>query len=116
MDRKARARTLRKNLTEEEAILWSRLKAYRTNGVAFRRQVPVGIYVADFLCRKADLIVEIDGNHHGEDDQMQYDETRDRWLEAQGYKVLRYWNSMIRNELDSVLDDIDAHLKERGLL
>ena len=111
-----RARALRRNATDEERLLWSRLKEYRSQSIAFRRQVPLGPYVVDFLCRKADLIVELDGDHHGDPDQSNSDIRRDLWLEQQGYTVLRYWNSMIWTDMVRVLDDIDGYLREKSML
>lgn len=106
MIRKRPHSKLRHSLTEEETILWNEFRPLRQKGLAFRRQVKVGPFVVDFLCRKAKLIVEADGTHHGEDPQWSHDQDRDRWLKAQGYTVLRFWNSEIRNEIDSVVEKI----------
>jgi very-short-patch-repair endonuclease len=108
IDRKAlkRARRLRKNMTEEERLLWSDLKGFRKFGLAFRKQAPVGPFIVDFLCRKAKLIVEVDGEHHGEDEQWNHDHERDAWLAEHGYKVLRFWNADVRRSLDDVTEAI----------
>ncbi|MEM7729550.1 MAG: DUF559 domain-containing protein [Pseudomonadota bacterium] len=113
---KALAQGLRNHTTDAEGLLWWRLREYRQVGCAFRRQVPVGPYVADFLCRKADLIVELDGEQHAEAQQCRHDETRDAWLSEQGYMVIRFWNGDVFTDLDSVLDAIDEALRSRGAL
>jgi len=99
-----RARALRKDMTEEERLLWSDLKTFRRQGLAFRKQAPIGPFVVDFLCRKARLVVEVDGEHHGEDEQWEHDRERDEWLREHGYTVLRFWNADIRADLDAVVE------------
>ncbi|WP_105400908.1 endonuclease domain-containing protein [Neorhizobium sp. T7_12] len=101
------ARRLRRNETEEEYRLWSELRNRLLNGYKFSRQVPLGPYVVDFLCREERLIVEIDGFHHAE---SQYDIARTRWLNANGYSVLRFWNHEITRERRAVLDTVLAAL------
>lgn len=108
-----RARRLRKSMTEEELLLWSDLKTFRQHGIAFRRQAPIGPFVVDFLCRKAMLVVEIDGDHHGEDEQWDHDVDRDAWLSSHGYTVLRFWNADARGSLDAVVEAIFAEAKRR---
>lgn len=103
-----RARALRKNMTEEERLLWSDLKTFRRQGLAFRKQAPIGPFVVDFLCRKAMLVVEVDGEHHGEDEQWDHDAERDAWLRINDYTVLRFWNADIRRDLDAVVEAIFA--------
>lgn len=108
--RRAAAKRLRSNTTPHERILWRALKELPLEGTHFRRQAPIGPYVVDFLCPAAHLIVELDGGHHNEDDQARRDLRRQRWLEAEGYRVLRFWNSDIDNELPSVLERIYIEL------
>ena len=96
-----RARTLRKNLTDTERCLWSRLRRQQINGYKFRRQFPLGIYIADFVCLEARLIVEVDGGQHAE--QTSKDALRDMWLVSQGFRVLR--------ETDTVVEAIVQALK-----
>jgi Protein of unknown function (DUF559) len=78
------------------------------SGTHFRRQVPIGPYVADFACMAARLIVEVDGSQHGHDDVRKRDERRSRWLEAEGYRVLRFWNNDLTTNMDGVLEAIYA--------
>jgi len=111
-----RARRLRKSMTEEELLLWSDLKSFRRHGLAFRRQAPIGPFVVDFLCRKAMLVVEVDGDHHGEDSQWDHDVERDEWLRGHGYSVLRFWNADIRADLDAVTEAISAEVRRLSSL
>jgi very-short-patch-repair endonuclease len=92
MDRAARdrrARELRREMSRTEWWLWYRLQRRQLSGCKFRRQVPIGPYFADFACLEAKLVVEVDGDHHG--DQLAYDARRDRWLGEKGFRVLRFW-------------------------
>jgi very-short-patch-repair endonuclease len=100
------ARQLRSKQTSAEALLWSRLRARRLGGWKFKRQVPVGGYVADFLCNDASLIVELDGGHHNRDIEQARDRARTMALGAQGFLVVRFWNHEVHCELDSVCDTI----------
>jgi len=100
-----RARQLRAAMTPAERKLWQHLSRGQIEGFKFRRQVPVGPYFADFLCPEARLIVEVDGGQHLEA-EAEHDVARDAWLQAQGFKVLRFWNNQVLNELGSVLEAI----------
>jgi very-short-patch-repair endonuclease len=92
-----RARALRANATPEERKMWALLSRYRPK---FTRQMPIGPFVADFACRQAKLIVEIDGGQHAESER---DVRRDQWLADQGWTVFRVWNSDVRqNPIDAV--------------
>jgi very-short-patch-repair endonuclease len=75
-------------------------------GSHFRQQVPIGPYVADFACMAARLIIEIDGSQHGLDSGMRRDAQRTRWLEQQGYRVIRFWNNDVTKNIGSVLEAI----------
>ena len=99
-----RARMLRNHSTDAERHLWRRLRLDQIAGFKFRRQVPISGYVADFVCTKAKLIVELDGGQHAE--QSDYDEQRTRTLEAKGYRVVRYWNDDVLLRTEDVLDDL----------
>lgn len=101
-----RARNFRKNLTDEETILWSELRLLRQKKLHFRRQVPRDGYILDFACLKAKVIVEVDGVQHAMGRQKQSDKVRDAHFESLGFIILRYWNSEVRNELDAVVTDI----------
>ena len=85
------ARLLRKNLTDAERRLWQKLKRRQIANVKFRRQQPIGSFIVDFVCFEPRVIVEVDGGQHAE--KVADDERRTRWLEAQGYRVLRFWNN-----------------------
>jgi very-short-patch-repair endonuclease len=105
-----RARRLRADDTEPEYRLWSDLRARRLNGYKFVRQGPLGPYVVDFLCRREFLVVELDGSQHAE---SKGDVRRDRWLNEQGYSVLRFWNDEALRERGAVLETILAALEGR---
>ena len=102
-----KARTLRQNETEAEYRLWGHLRNRLLNGHKFSRQVPLGRYVADFVCREQRLIIELDGSQHAD---SQHDIIRTRWLNDQGYSVLRFWNHEVLQERRAVLDTIFAAL------
>ena len=107
-----RARELRKVPTPAEIKLWARLRGGRLNGVKFRRQHAIGGYIPDFCSIKHRLIIELDGSQHLEQDE--YDRERTAFFESKGYRVLRFWNSDILNDLDSVLKAILQTLNEKG--
>jgi very-short-patch-repair endonuclease len=103
-----RARSLRQNMTEAERRIWQMLRLRQIGGYRFRRQVPFGCYIADFACHEARLIVEIDGGQH---DRLSLPEAgRTLFLEAEGYRVLRFWNNEVLQNLDSVWDVIAREL------
>jgi very-short-patch-repair endonuclease len=108
--RRATARRLRANATSAEVIVWRQLRALETDGTHFRRQVPIGPYLADFACMAARLVIEIDGSHHGEEPNKARDEERTRWLETEGYRVIRFWNNDITQNPEGVLDVVHAAL------
>jgi very-short-patch-repair endonuclease len=95
-----RARDLRRDATDAEAVLWQRLRNRGLDGHKFTRQEPVGPYIADFVCRRKKLIVEIDGGQHS--DQTERDELRSKHLSALGYRVIRFWNHDVISNLDGV--------------
>jgi len=102
-----RARALRRRPADAERAEWRRVR-YDQLGVRFRRQHPIGPYVVDFVCLTARLSVEVDGGQHA--DRAGRDKVRDAWLEAQGFTVLRFWNTQVLGELDAVMDQIYAAL------
>ena len=106
------ARTMRKQPTEAEDRLWQALRDRRLMRLKFRRQMPVGRFIADFICLEARLIVEVDGSQHG---GSLRDGERDRELSRRGFRVLRFWNDDVLRELDSVCDTIIAVAREQGL-
>ena len=97
---KHQAIRLRKKSTPAERKLWSRIRDDQL-GVTFRRQHAVGIYIPDFCCPKAKLILELDGSQHLE--QEEYDEERTKYLESLDYRVIRFWNNQIMKDIDSVI-------------
>src|SRR5579875_2076508 len=98
------ARQLRKNMTEAERCLWRELRYRQIAGCRFRRQAPIGSYIADFVCFEKKLIIELDGGQHAE--QITEDATRTAWFIGQGFTVVRFWNHQVLEELDSVLEAI----------
>lgn len=100
---------MRTGATEAEALLWKIIRNRRLTGFKFRRQVPIGRYIVDFMCASAMLIVELDGSQHAESPA---DATRDAWLTAQGYRILRVWNNELTDNRDGVLDAIWHALQE----
>ncbi|MEX8520814.1 MAG: endonuclease domain-containing protein [Leptothrix sp. (in: b-proteobacteria)] len=99
-----RARELRREQTPQEQQLWQVLRAKRFAGFKFRRQEPIGRYIADFVCFKAHLIVELDGSQHL--DQPEHDAVRDAWLQSQGFVVLRFWNHEWESQPEAVAERI----------
>ena len=104
----ARARTLRQNMTEAERRVWQILRSHRMTGYQFRRQVPIGRYIADFVCHEARLIVEIDGGQH--DRSSPREAERSGFLQNQGYRVLRFWNNEVLANIDGVHETIAEEL------
>jgi very-short-patch-repair endonuclease len=101
-----RAQHLRREMSDEERILWMLLRDRRFAGFKFRRQVPLGDYVADFVCFERKLIVELDGSQHAEPEQAAFDARRTLVLEAAGFRVLRIWTSDLFKEREGVLETI----------
>ena len=104
-----KARLLRKLQTDAESLLWYHLRGKRFEGYKFRRQDPIDRYIVDFVCRKHRLIVELDGGQHLE--SAAYDEERTRYLEAQGYTVIKFWNNELLTQTNNVLEEILNNLK-----
>ena len=99
-----KARNLRNASTDTERRLWQHLRLKQLGDCKFRRQVPIAGYIADFLCPEMKLIVELDGGQHVE--KTSYDARRTHVLEAEGYRVLRYWNNDVLLRTNGVLEDI----------
>ncbi|WP_439358768.1 endonuclease domain-containing protein [Bradyrhizobium sp. DASA03007] len=108
--RRAAAKKLRANTTPHERMLWRALKEVPLEGSHFRRQAPIGPYVVDFFLPARRLIIELDGGHHNEDDVAERDRARQSWLENEGYRVIRFWNSEIAADLTAVLERIYVEL------
>ncbi|MBB3880006.1 very-short-patch-repair endonuclease [Sphingomonas pseudosanguinis] len=101
----------RLNPTDAERRLWRALSRRQIAGVRFNRQVPVGPYIADFAARSEKLIVEVDGGQH--DERAAYDEARTRYLQAQGWRVIRFWNNDVLGNLEGVVATIERTLADR---
>jgi very-short-patch-repair endonuclease len=104
--RRAAAKKLRANTTPRECVLWRALKEIPQEGTHFRRQAPIGPYIVDFFCPAKRLIVKLDGGHHNNDEEAQRDRERQAWLEKEGYRVIRFWNSEVNRDLNAVLERI----------
>lgn len=100
------ARRLRREQTRAERRLWHVLRNRRIGGHKFRRQHPVGPYVADFICFEKKLVIELDGAQHDIPENRAYDAVRTKFLEGQGFQVMRFWNHQLDDSLDSVVEAI----------
>ena len=96
------AKLLRKNQTPQEQKLWSLLRNKKFQNLKFKRQVPFGNYVADFFCESQKLIIEIDGSQHNFEENKLYDEERTKFFENEGYRVIRFWNNEIDENIEGV--------------
>ena len=105
-----RARQLRKNSTDAERALWRAIRSRQRGGYKFRRQQSLGPFIVDFVCLEACLVVEIDGGQHNETLDKADDDSRTRWLEKEGFRVIRFWNHEVLNQLESVSDAISNAL------
>ncbi len=101
MTKRQQARQLRSNQTDTEQHLWYHLRAHRLQGLKFKRQVPIGPYIVDFVCLHAGVIVEVDGGQHADD--ATYDGKRDDFLTKRGFTVLRFWNDEVLKQTEAVL-------------
>ncbi|WFP76945.1 endonuclease domain-containing protein [Mesorhizobium sp. WSM4906] len=106
------ARSMRREPTEAEGRLWQELRSRRLDNIRFRRQLPVGKFIADFVCAEAGLIVEIDGSQHADSHR---DQERDAELKARGFRVLRFWNDDVLKDLGAVCDTIIAYVRDDNL-
>ena len=106
-----RARELRRNITDAEAKLWSRLRDRQLLGTKFRRQVPIGSFIADFCCRNPKLVVEVDGGHHAA--HAAQDASRTRISAEHGYNVLRFWDDEVLKDTEGVLEAIAREVARR---
>jgi very-short-patch-repair endonuclease len=110
---KHRARHLRKNLTDSEQVLWSRLRRKQLLGIQFYRQRPIGKYIVDYFAPKAKLVVEVDGSQHMQGDHPTKDKERDAYLAKLGLQVLRYNNRQVLLETEAVVKAIYCAMAER---
>ena len=109
----SRARKLRREMSDEERILWMLLRDRRFAGFKFRRQVPLGDYVGDFVCYAAKLVLELDGSQHSAPEQMAFDAARTKYLETAGFRVLRITTSDFFRERENAMDTIWSALHGR---
>ena len=109
---KASARELRRNLTADERVLWNALRARQFAAFKFRRQHPIGPFVLDFYCIERRLAIEVDGGGHADAETARYDAIRSSWLAKNSVRVLRFWNTDVRQNLDGVLRRILEGLTE----
>ena len=107
-----RARHLRRNMTDAEKFVWGQLRSRRFAGYKFRRQSQVGPYIADFICFECRVIVELDGPHHADARQTAHDERRTAWLAKRGFRVLRFANEDVDNDIGAIEEAILRALRE----
>ena len=105
------ARRLRREQTQAESLLWSRLRNRQLEDLKFRRQQPIGPYVADFVSFEARLVVEVDGGQHASEMERRSDDNRVGWLRQRGYNVLRFWNNEVLSNTEGVLQVIREALR-----
>ncbi|MEG3122742.1 endonuclease domain-containing protein [Sphingomonas sp. GB1N7] len=108
MEQRTRARELRANPTEAEIRLWRAISARKVSGVRFNRQVPIGPFICDFVSRSAGLIIEVDGGQHAATTEQ--NAARTRYLENEGYRVIRFWNDDVTKNLEGVIAEIERIL------
>lgn len=102
---------LRKQMTDPEMLLWSRIKNQQLDGHKFRRQYSIGPYIVDFYCPRLKLVIEIDGGQHAERENEEYDRSRTDYFKSMNIKVVRFWNNEVLNNLDGVYQNILAQIK-----
>ena len=101
-----RAKELRRNMTDAEKLLWSKIRRDQIDKLPFRKQVAIGNYVADFACLPIKLVIEVGGGQH--DWQKAQDDVRTAWLESRGYRVVRFWNNEVLGNINGVLEALVA--------
>ena len=106
------ARTLRKRATHAEQILWQRLRRHEVNGLKFKRQHRIGRYIVDFYCGSRKLIVELEGGIHMKESQREYDDRRFEQFHTTGYRILRFRNEEVLEDIDGVLARIVESIRE----
>ncbi|TWD54239.1 very-short-patch-repair endonuclease [Agrobacterium vitis] len=107
---RTRAKALRRELTKAEQEMWNLLRDFRPRGARFRRETPIGPYIADFAWLSAKIIIEVDGHSHETDDGKRHDEQRDAWLQSQGFNVLRFDNDQVLDNPDYLFVTLEAVL------
>ncbi|MGJ0516828.1 MAG: endonuclease domain-containing protein [Methylomicrobium sp.] len=105
-----KARSLRKSQTNVEQLLWQQLRNKRLCNYKFRRQFPIAPYITDFICLELKLIIELDGGQHA--NQTRYDDQRTLFLEQRGFKVVRFWNNDVIDNMSGVLEAVHLAIQE----
>lgn len=100
------AKAMRHTATDAESLMWQLLRNKRFMNLKFRRQHVIAPYIVDFYCHELGLVIELDGSQHGTDDAVEYDAERTQFLEALGFKVVRYWNHDVLGNTEVVLEDL----------
>ncbi len=106
-----RAHVLRHSMTEAEKLLWAALKNRKLDGLKFRRQHPLHLYIADFYCHEKRLIIEVDGGIHNKSEIREHDENRTAEFDRLGITVIRFTNEQITQTIDKVLEEINSHIQ-----
>ena len=106
---KNNAKRMRRGQTEAESFLWSYIRANQL-GVHFRRQHPIGDFIADFICIDQRLIIEVDGNIHNKPEQQEWDKQRTAFLESQDYRVVRFSNEQVLHDIEKVIAHIKSYI------
>jgi very-short-patch-repair endonuclease len=104
------SRKLRRNMTDAEKLLWSKLRGRQLKGFQFNRQKPIGNYIVDFYCRKAKLVIEVDGSQHYQHDGREKDKVRDAYMSQLGLRVLRFSDRDVLVNIDGVFEVISRYL------
>ena len=104
-------RKLRSNQTDAERLLWSKIRKKQMENFQFNRQKPIGIYITDFYCHKARLVIEIDGGQHYEDQNILEDKKREEYLRRLGLKTIRFTNLEVLKNIENVVDEIYQEIK-----
>ena len=105
--------TLRKNMTDSELRLWSRIRRKQIHGLQFYRQSPIGNYIVDFYCPQAQLVLEVDRTQHTNGLMLRKDNYRDSYFKQQGIKILRFDNLQVLNQLDAVIEKVYRSIASR---
>ena len=108
----SKAQFLRRNETKAEKLLWEKLRNNQLEGLKFRRQHPVNLYIADFYCHKFKLIIELDGDYHDQEEQKQKDEVRTEVLRLNDLKIIRFKNEEVEQDINQVLTTIKNKIEQ----
>ena len=107
------ARDLRKNMTDAERLLWSKIQGKQLWGLQFYRQKTIDNFIVDFYCPRADLVIDVDGGQHYTEDGLEKDKSRDQYLNAIGLRVMRFNNLDVLKNIEGVISMLDVHLKSK---